>query len=94
MSNEDEFESLIAQYKDCPEDLFKMARTPYEKAVAIEFFMLIKKMDECEAERKKQDAVIKKDISWLKWLICAVFGIAALGVLSQWFPIIFKLLGI
>jgi hypothetical protein len=90
----EEFTTLIEQYKDCPEELFKMAKTPFEKAVAVEFFMLIKKIDQSDNERKKDNIAIKKDIGWLKWLICAIFGIAILGVLSQWFPIILKLFGL
>ena len=66
-------------------ELFKLAKTPFEKAVAVEFFALHKKLDE-------QTVSMKKDIDWLKWLIVSIFGITILGVLSQWYPIIIKIL--
>jgi hypothetical protein len=79
-----EFEQLIDEFTDCPEELFKLAKTPFEKAVAVEFFALHKKLDE-------QTISSKKDINWLKWLIVSVFGLTVLGVLSQWYPIIIKI---
>lgn len=33
-----EFRLAIEELGDCPEDIFKMASTPFEKAVAVEFF--------------------------------------------------------
>jgi hypothetical protein len=82
---EDDFKKLIDEYSDCPDEIFKLARTPFEKAVAVEFFALHKKLDE-------QTSSMKKDIDWLKWLIISVFGLSILGVLSQWFPQILKLI--
>jgi len=80
-----EFEELIKQYNDCPETLFKMAKTPFEREVAVEFFALHKKLDE-------QTLTMKKDIDWCKWLIISVFGLTVLGVLSQWYPTVIKIL--
>ena len=82
---DNEFEELVEKYKDCPKELFEMATTRFEKAVAVEFFALHKKIDE-------QTSTMKKDIDWLKWLIVSIFGITILGVLSQWYPIIIKIL--
>jgi len=76
-----EFQELIEEYDDCPEELFKLAKTPFEKGVVVEFFKTHEKIEG-----------IKKDISWCKWLIISVFGLTGLGVLSQWFPVIIKIL--
>jgi len=73
-----EFMMAIANYHN-PETIFKLAKTDWEKAVAIEFFFVKRKMD-------NQD----NEIKWLKWLCRAVFGVGVVGVIVQVIP---KLLG-
>lgn len=70
----DDFMVALAQYHN-PETIFKMAKTDWEKAVAIEFFLV----------KKKYDAIVK-EIEWLKWLIKSVFGIGIIGILIQTIP--------
>lgn len=74
---------LSANGSDCPADLIKMARTKWQKTVAIEFLHLYKETLEIKTNQK-----------WLKWLIVSVFGLSVLGVLSQWMPHIFRLFGL
>jgi len=73
---------FIAQNGDCPEVLIKMARTKWQKAVAIEFVRQAHEMEK-----------VVNDQKWIKWMVMSIFGLAILGVLSQWFPVISKLLG-
>jgi len=64
----EEFLMALANYHN-PETIFKMAKTPWEKAVAIEFFLVKKNQDKTDNE-----------IKWLKWLTKAVFGVTLLAV--------------
>jgi hypothetical protein len=67
-----EFLEFIAKHQDCPETLFKLAKTDFEKACVIEFFELSKKFES-----------LKKDIQWLKWMIKGVFIVSIVAVLAQ-----------
>ena len=70
-----EWEGLIEKYSDCPEKVFELAKTPWEKAVAVEFF-------QNSQERKE----LKNDIKWLKYLIQAVFGVTILVFVAEVCP--------
>jgi len=87
------FEEFMEQYGDCPEELFKMAKTPFQKAVAVEFYNIISKIDEHNNNRKREIAEVKKDISWCKWLTMALFGVVVLGVVAQNIQNLLHLLG-
>ena len=67
-----EFEELIKEYDDCPEELFKLAKTSFEKGVVVEFFKTHEKIDN-----------VKKDIGWLKWMIKGIFGVTLLAIVAQ-----------
>lgn len=74
-------EFLTALYKyHNPETIFKLANTPWEKAVAIEFYLVKTKQDQTDNE-----------IKWLKYLVKAVFGIGVIGVVVQVIPKLFGL---
>lgn len=73
---------------DCPEKLIKMAESSWQKQVAVEFVLVHKRIN----ERNERFAKIESNIKWCKWLIVSVFGIAALGLLTQWIPSILPLL--
>jgi len=73
---------MLQNGNDCPEKLIKMAETPFQKQVAVEFVLVHKKIE----ERDERFAKLDKDISWCKWLSVSVFTIAVLGLLSQWLP--------
>jgi len=64
---------------DCPEDLIKLAKSPFEKAVVIEFFNL-----------HKTCIKIKSEIKWIKWIVISIFGLTAIATVVQ---IITKFLG-
>jgi len=80
MNPDEEFKKLVEEYKDCPEELYKMAKTKWQKLVAVEFFHLYKQLEGME-----------KNMKWLKWLIVAVFGTGCLGIFMQAFPKLFGL---
>ena len=73
----DDFLEAVSNFHN-PETLFKMAKTDFEKAVAIEFFMVSKHFVEQDNE-----------IKWLKYLVKAVFGVGVLGILIEVIPKIF-----
>ena len=52
---------------DCPEELVRMATSPFEKAVCVEFFKLYKEFTEL-----KQD--VKSNFKWMRWLVGSIFG--------------------
>jgi hypothetical protein len=70
----DEIDDFIASHggEDCPEVLLKMAKGNWQKAVAIEFVRLHEKCND-----------MKKDLSWNRWLLIAMFGVIVLEFLSQ-----------
>jgi hypothetical protein len=61
---------------DCPEELIKLAKTPFERTVCIEFYKLYK-----EFQAFKISA--SKDMKWLKWLIMGTFTITAFAFIIQ-----------
>lgn len=71
----EEFMEAVTKYADCPETIFKMAKTEWEKVVAVEFFLVAKKQERLERE-----------IIWLKYLCKAVFGVGCIGVMIQIIP--------
>ena len=81
--NQKERDEFIEQNGDCPELLIKMARTKWQKAVAIEF-----------VRQARDTQEVKSDLRWIKYLVVSIFGLAVLGVLSQWFPLILKAFGL
>jgi len=66
-----EFMKAIEKY-DCPDKIFKLAKTEYEKAVAVEFFLIHRRLDESD-----------NDTKWLKYLVKAVFSVGVIGLIMQ-----------
>jgi len=62
----------LSKLKDCPEELVKLANTNFEKACVIELIEFSKKMEG-----------LKKDISWLKYLVKAIFTVTIVSVIAQ-----------
>ena len=62
----------LSKLKDCPEELVKLANTNFEKACVIELIEFSKKMEG-----------LKKDISWLKYLVKAIFTVTIVSVVAQ-----------
>lgn len=73
-----EFMEAIVKYSDCPEEIFKMAKSQFERAIAVEFF-----------KNEKEHAVIKSHLKLLEAMIVAVFGIGVIGVLINVIPKLF-----
>ena len=67
-----EFKEAILKFQDCPEDLFKMAKSDFEKATAIEFFGLFTRLEK-----------VDKDLEWIKWLVKGIFGVTLIAVIAQ-----------
>lgn len=67
---------ILDNSEDCPDDLIKMAKSPFEKVVCIEFFKLYKEFQTHKAEQKA-------DMKWLKWLISGVFSVTVVTLLFQ-----------
>lgn len=57
---------------DCAEDVFKRARTPWQKQVAVELFVA-----------EKDRALIKKDMSHVKKLVWAIFAVVVLSAVAS-----------
>jgi hypothetical protein len=81
MDNENDEEFLkilhsIEDSTDCPEDLLKLANTPFERTVCIEFFKLYK---EFQAFKTKAET----NFAWLKWLIMGVFSITTISLVLE-----------
>lgn len=70
-----EFMEAIAKY-DCPDKIFKLATTNFEKAVAIEFFLIHNRLDKSD-----------NDLKWLKYLVKGTFGVVILGIIAQIIPV-------
>jgi len=66
------FSNHIRQSGDCPDVIFQLAQTDFERAVAIEFFNVHKKLED-----------VKKDIKWLKWLIISLFGAIIISLIQS-----------
>lgn len=67
-----EFMEAILKFQDCPEDLFKMAKSDFEKATAIEFFGLSTRLEK-----------VDKDLEWIKYIVKAIFGVTLVAVIAQ-----------
>lgn len=58
-----EFLEAITKYADCPEEVFKLANTDYERAVAVELF-----------KNAKEHSLIKNEIKHTAWLAKLILG--------------------
>jgi hypothetical protein len=67
-----EFLEVINKYKDCPQKVFQLATTEFEKAVAIEFFNLKNRCDRIDTNMK-----------WIKWLIMGLFTTIVVGYIAS-----------
>lgn len=72
----DDFMEAVNKH-DCPDKIFALAKTDFEKAVAIEFFFIHKRLNKSD-----------NDMRWLKYLVKGVFGVGVLGILTQVIPIL------
>jgi len=90
MSHDKTFEEWIEEFGDCPEELFKIAKKPFEKAVAVEFFLVHKKID----ERNERFTKVEGDVSWCKWLITGLFGMTILTFVSLNWQNILRMFGV
>lgn len=70
-----EFKEAVERYADCPEDVFRLAKTEYQIAVAVELF----KNDKDHAVFKTEFNNIKK----LLYLILSVTGAIGFGLLIE-----------
>ena len=65
-----EFQKYLKENVDCPDKIFKMAKTPWQKAVAVEFF-----------KNQEDRNLIKKGQDHIEYLIKLILGVtAAIGV--------------
>lgn len=62
--------------EDCPEELIKLAKTPFERTVCVEFFKLFKEFQSFKTETKT-------NMNWLKWLVTGVFSVTVVTLLFQ-----------
>lgn len=76
----EKFLEEVKKNSDCPEGLFKIAKTPFEKLTAIEFFNIHKKIDICRGE-----------IKWLTWLTKSVIIIGVATIAFQIISDVFHL---
>jgi hypothetical protein len=60
------------QYDDCPMEIYELAKTSWQKAVALEFFDIHKKLSD-----------FSKDIEWLKYMIKGVFAVTVIAVVAN-----------
>lgn len=72
MAKKKTLKDYVEQYGDCPEEIFNLAKTKWQKAVAVEFFVQNKKIEK-----------IKNDIKWLKWLISGLFSITVIAIVAE-----------
>lgn len=70
-----EFMDALKDYHN-PDTIFKLAKTDFERATAIEFFFITKRLD-IQAEKLKH----------LNWMIIAVFGVIVLEFISKLFGV-------
>ena len=78
--NDEEFLKLVKLIEesdgDCPEDLVKLAKTPFEKTVCVEFFKLYE-------ELKTFKVKTATDSKWMRWLVTGVFSVTVITLLFQ-----------
>ena len=72
MVKKKKFEDYIKEHGDCPEEIFDLAKTKWQKAVAVEFFVQNKKMEE-----------MKNDIKWLKRLVTGMFSVTVIALVAE-----------
>jgi uncharacterized membrane-anchored protein len=79
-NNEEEFREILnaleGDSEDCPDELIKLATTPFERVVCIEFYKLYKDFQSFKEESRN-------DRKWLRWLICGIFAITAFALIIQ-----------
>jgi|YelNatPaOPRAMG01_1025707.scaffolds.fasta_scaffold373933_2 hypothetical protein len=74
---EEELEDLLRMFEnDCPDDLVKLAKTPFEKAVTTEFLKLYQEVKQVEIEQEV-------NFKWLKWLTCGIFSVVGFSLLFE-----------
>lgn len=71
--NDKEFIKMFKQNEYCPERIIELAKTPFQKAVAVEFY-----------SQDLRVKIIEKDISWIKKIQWAIFGTVLLATLGQY----------
>ena len=66
-------DEILQQHgNDCPITIFRMARTRWQKAVAIEFL-----------KQQKQITEMKNDLKWIKYLLSAMLSVTVIAVIAQ-----------
>lgn len=65
----EEFLAALVNYHN-PETIFKMAKTEWEKSVAIEFYLLKNEI--------KDNA---NEVKWLKWITKSIFAVTVLALI-------------
>lgn len=68
-----EFIELFNEAQDCPEKIIKMAKTQFQKAVAVEFTIQDNRM-----------RVMENNINWIKKISWGIFATVILGTLGQY----------
>lgn len=58
---------MTKEKEDCPNELIRLAVTPWEKACVIEFV-------EIETKLKETYAQLRNEIKWCKWLTVSLFA--------------------
>ena len=76
--NKNELEDFIKQNGDSPDLLIKMAKTGWQKAIAVEF---IRQYDHINEIRTNQ--------TWLKYLVTGAFSVTVLAFVAQLIGIFF-----
>jgi len=70
-----EFLEAIKKWGDCPEDIFKLAKTDFEKAVAVEFFK----------NEKEHSLIIERmdNVNKLVWAILGATGFIGFAIVLR-----------
>ena len=74
--NEDDCFKNEEESSDCPEVIYKTARTAWQKEVALEFVRIRKEM-------ANEFAEIRNELKWCKWLCVAVIATIALNIITR-----------
>jgi hypothetical protein len=69
---------------DCPDELIKLAKTPFEKAVCVEFFKLYQSFEKFKAESKT-------NMKWIKWIVVGTFTSVVPVLIIQVIKLIFRI---
>lgn len=72
--NKEEFLKYVSEHQngDCAADVFKNAKTPFERQLAIELF-----------KNEKEHALIKKDMTHVKRLVWAIFAVVVISAVAS-----------